>query len=230
MKRYILYLFLFIGLLTPYISTILLVRKSSIILLLLLDIISIFLIISSLKELLKILDNSFKKNILKYSSISIILLYFIFYSKLLDTADYFFFKEKEMQLNELVYQKRDYKEIYEMTDCLRNFKSLNEKSIDTYHLVCDSSNHSKKLFLKNEKSGEIIDKKVFEKMRKKLIEVGIIEFKTHKDGSIFFLNDGFINTFFGFVYSESGINPELCDFGFITHWKKVAKNWYVWYA
>ncbi len=230
MKRYILYLKLFIGLLTPYISTILLVRKSSIFLLLLLKIFSLLLIIFSLKELLKILDNSLKKNILKYSSISIILLYFIFYGKLLDTADYFFFKEKEKQLNELVFQIKEYKEIYEMTDCLRSFKSLNEYSFDSYHLVCDSSKNFNKMFLKNEKSGEMIDKEVFEKMRKMLIDVGIIEFKTHKDSSIFFLIEGVINIYFGFAYSESGINPELCDFGFITHWKKVAKNWYVWYA
>ena len=227
-----LYIFLIIiSILTPYLLTLFFIRTSSLLVILPLDLLALILLIFSATKYIRIADSKKSKNVIRYGAIGAVLLYFVSYGFLLQTADFIFFKMREQKLNELITEIKDYKKIHAMSDGQRFWKTLNDYSIEPNIADVDTTKkYGKKFYLEEILRNEQIEKEKYEEFRQVLIEVDLISFTTLRDGTISFTIDGFLDNCQGFAYSETGENPGGNNCGRIIHWKKVAKNWYAWYT
>ena len=226
------YLFLiFLSILTPYVLTVFFVRSSSLLIILPSDIIALIILIISTIKYLKTVDSRKHKMITRFSVFGMVILYFVSYGFLLQTADYVFFKLREKRLNEFVVDIKDYNKINAMSDGQGFWKTLNDYSIEPDITNVDTTKkYGKKYHLDDILTKEQIEIDKYEEFRQILIDVDLISFTTLRDGTISFTIDGFLDNCQGFAYSETDENPGGNDCGRIIHWRKVAKNWYAWYT
>lgn len=140
--------------------------------------------------------------------------------------NYLYLQVREPELNEFVKEIQDYKKIQYMSDGQRFYKSINKKLIEfDKNKVREKENV---LFYKDVLKNEGLNLNVYNKFRKKLIWLGLIDFELLKDNSVIFTFDGLLDNSWGIAYSKSGTEPETVRNGTIQFWSKIIKNWYRW--
>lgn len=118
----------------------------------------------------------------------------------------------------------DQKEIFEMDDFTRYYKSINGVSIK---LNADDGGHNAKFLYLVEDSLNL-DSKIISALRIKLEDTKLREFVKSGD-TILFNVDGFLDNSWGFMYSKGGLKMDSTWFAFkgnsVRFVNDINKNW-----
>ena len=147
------------------------------------------------------------------------------------TDSFRFDNEKFSKIGNLVVEQNS---IYEMDDCSRDQKYLNDISIrmtENYvsqdtgccpHFYCCPK------YYKNVLDSLKIDEKLFDNLKQQLADSKLYSFCKSKD-SVLFIVDGFLGDSWGFMYNPKGLGYDTTKFLF-RHYKvkfvdNINKNW-----